>query len=177
MTNIRLRDIEGYENFKAECDFFRCEEEYPGWTGTEKYIIISDCSEEVLMAKYPLVIEAMRPFMIVGESYGTIRRESNNTERRIKRFAMTHETIFDFDEETECCNKELIDWNAGERISISLEMEEALSTLTEIQQKRIRAYYFGQMTIDEIAQKEGVYNRAVRKSLQQSLEKLKKYFC
>ena len=38
---------------------------------------------------------------------------------------MTHETIFDFDEETECCNKELIDWNAGERISISLEKEEA----------------------------------------------------
>ena len=37
MANIRFRSIEGYESFKTKCNFFRCEEEYPGWTGNEKY--------------------------------------------------------------------------------------------------------------------------------------------
>lgn len=175
MTNIRLRDIEGYENFKAECDFFRCEEEYPGWTGTEKYIIISDCSEEVLMAKYPLVIEAMRPFMIVSESYGTIRKESNNTERRIKRFAMTHETIFDFDEETECCNEELIDFKTCEQIDLNLELQEALSVLTEVQRERIVKYYLQGMTFSEIARSENKNYKSVRDSVIQGIEKMKNF--
>ena len=67
MKNIKLRDVEGYAEFKAECDFFRCEEEYPGWTGSERYIIISNLSEEELNAKYPLVLAAMRPFLIADD--------------------------------------------------------------------------------------------------------------
>lgn len=49
MANIRFRSIEGYESFKTKCNFFRCEEEYPGWTGNEKYIIVTDVPEQELL--------------------------------------------------------------------------------------------------------------------------------
>ncbi len=176
MKNIRLRDVEGYEEFKAECDFFRCEEEYPGWTGTKKYIIVSNLSEEDLSAKYPLVIAAMRPFMIVGEEIGKIRTDSNNAERRAARFSVKHETIFNFDEDTECCNEELVDWSSYNQMAISMEMEEALSCLTEVQRNRIKKYYFDGYTIKEIAIEENVQCNAVRDSIDQALKKLKKYF-
>ena len=176
MKNIKLRDVEGYAEFKAECDFFRCEEEYPGWTGSERYIIISNLSEEELNAKYPLVLAAMRPFLIADDSYGKIRRDSNNAERRAVRFAEKHETIFDFDEETENCNDELIDWTAHNMMSISLEMEEAMSALTTIQRERLEKYYFEGHTIDDIAQEENVRSNAVRDSIAQALKKLKKYY-
>lgn len=51
MANIRFRSIEGYESFKTKCNFFRCEEEYPGWTGNEKYIIVTDVPEQVFLPK------------------------------------------------------------------------------------------------------------------------------
>lgn len=38
IANTRFGSIEGYESFKTECNFFKCDEEYPGWTGNEKCI-------------------------------------------------------------------------------------------------------------------------------------------
>ena len=39
MANIRFRSIEGYETFKTKCNFFRCEEEYPGCLAAEHTFI------------------------------------------------------------------------------------------------------------------------------------------
>ena len=55
-------------------------------------------------------------------------------------------------------------------------MQDTLYELTEIQRKRVIKYYFGRMTMEEIANSEGTVKSAVKKSLEQALAKLHKYF-
>ena len=55
-------------------------------------------------------------------------------------------------------------------------MQDTLYELTEIQRKRVIKYYFGRMTMEEIANSEGTVKSAVKKSLEQALAKLRKYF-
>ena len=175
MANIRFRSIEGYESFKTKCNFFRCEEEYPGWTGNEKYIIVTDVPEQELLKEYPRMLSAMRPYLIVGTDYGKMRNDSYNAERRAKFFSAKSDA-FGLNDETENFHNELIDYSFSEKSTLSMELEEALNELTEIQRKRVIKYYFGRMTMEEIANSEGTVKSAVKKSLEQALAKLHKYF-
>lgn len=175
MANIRFRSIEGYESFKTKCNFFRCEEEYPGWTGNEKYIIVTDVPEQELLKEYPRMLSAMRPYLIVGTDYGKMRNDSYNEERRAKFFSAKCDA-FGLNDETENFHNELIDYSFSEKSTLSMELEEALNELTEIQRKRVIKYYFGRMTMEEIANIEGTVKSAVKKSLEQALAKLHKYF-
>lgn len=175
MTNTRFRSIEGYESFKTECNFFKCEKEYPGWTGNEKYIIVTDVPEQELLKKYPRVLSAMRPYLIVGTDYGKLRNESYNAERRAKWFSAKYDA-FGLNDETEIFHNELIDYSFSDRLTLSMELEEAFKELTEIQRKRVIKYYFKRMTMEDIANSEGTVKSAVKKSLEQALAKLQKYF-
>ena len=125
MANIRFRSIEGYETFKTKCNFFRCEEEYPGWTGNEKYIIVTDVPEQELLKEYPRVLSAMQPYLIVGTDYGKMRNDSYNAERRAKFFSAKCDA-FGLNDETENFHNELIDYSFSEKSTLSLELEEAL---------------------------------------------------
>lgn len=51
MKNTRISSLENYEQFKEVCSFFRLEDEYPGWTGSEKYGIITELNETELLAE------------------------------------------------------------------------------------------------------------------------------
>lgn len=55
------------------------------------------------------------------------------------------------------------------------ELRRAIDRLTEAQARRIRAYFFQEMTIEEIARNEGVSIRAVDKSLHKGLLNLRKF--
>ena len=57
MSKERLRNIPGYKEFKNIARFFFCEEEYPGWTGTEKAAVISELSAEELLKKFPEIMK------------------------------------------------------------------------------------------------------------------------
>lgn len=65
-----LRNIRGYSEFKAECKFCKCKDEYPGWTGEEKYIIFTKMSRCQLEAKYPAIVEFMAPYILICTSAG-----------------------------------------------------------------------------------------------------------
>ena len=45
------------EAFKADCKVIRLKYEYPGYTGTEKYAIISDLSYEQIVEKHAPVVK------------------------------------------------------------------------------------------------------------------------
>ena len=57
---------------------------------------------------------------------------------------------------------------------INQNLRDAISSLSEVQKRRIKMYYFENMTQQEIADKEGVSLRAVQYTLNDALEELKK---
>lgn len=59
---------------------------------------------------------------------------------------------------------------------INKKLKDAISSLSDIQKRRINMYYFENMTQQEIADKEGVSLRAVQYTLNDALEELKKIF-
>lgn len=94
----------------------------------------------------------------------------------MRNFFRQSATAFGLNDETENFHNELIDYSFSEKSTLSLELKEALNELTEIQRKRVIKYYFGRMTMEEIANSEGTVKSAVKKSLEQALAKLHKYF-
>ena len=178
MANIKLRDIEGYENFKAEFDFFRCEEEYPGWTGPEKYGIITDLNKTQLLEKYPSIISFMEPVLLLDGSLKEIRNEYRKNEKKHTWRSANTMDIFGFDDDSfERFHSELICDSFDEQIDPKLRYEtlyKALEQLTVSQKRRITAYYFDGKSIEEIAQSEHVAVSSVHEGLSAGLKKLKK---
>ena len=59
---------------------------------------------------------------------------------------------------------------------INRKLKDAINSLSELQKRRIKMYYFENMTQQEIADKEGVSLRAVQYTLNDALKELKKIF-
>lgn len=184
MTNKRIRDIEGYEAFKADCEFFRCEEEYPGWTGTEKYGIITALTKEELEAKYPQFIAAMSPYILLGSGFGEIRAESKKNDDKFEKRAMLNDHLFEMDEEAEAMHPELsvpdfltemIEKNDEKR---KTKLAQAiccgiLAQMSEVQKRRIVMRHVLNKTFDEIAEIEGCTQEAVIKSVKNAEKKFR----
>lgn len=62
--------------FKKVCKYFRFEDEYPGWTGDEKYGIMTDLSEDELLEEFPVIMKVLSPYIILNKDYENVRRES-----------------------------------------------------------------------------------------------------
>lgn len=54
------------ELFAQDCKLINLRYEYSGFTGTEKWAIITELSEEALWDKYPDVISRYTPIVFVG---------------------------------------------------------------------------------------------------------------
>ena len=169
-----ITTVEGYEEFKKECLFYRCEEEYPGWTGKEKYIVFSSLTKEEIAHRYPWVAEYITPYILMGlgekEAVITFR---NNDKKHAKRAALS-ESGFGFDNETEyhhdiCSESWEVDLVDG------ICVNDALSCLSAIQRRRVEMYFFGGFSYAEIAAYEGKDKAPVIRSIQAALEKMKKY--
>ena len=63
-----------------------------------------------------------------------------------------------------------------ERMERDIQLYEAISKLTEVQQRRLRLYYFGGLNYTQIGQLEGVSHRAIMYSIEQALRKLGKLY-
>ena len=63
-----------------------------------------------------------------------------------------------------------------ERMERDTRLHKAIGKLTEVQQRRLRLYYFGGLTYSEIARLEGVYYRSVIDSINQAIKRLGKLY-
>lgn len=174
MSEIRLRDIEGYKEFKTECEFFRCEEEYPGWKDTEKYAIITDKPLEELMLKYPQIINAMMPVIILDPRYANIRNKSISNNRKYKRINRLYGCFLELEEDL--LNDDQISVVEPVSIPVSYEISEAMKLLTETQKRRVVCYFYHNMSYKEISDIENVDESSVRESINTAIRKFKKYF-
>lgn len=74
------------EQFKCDCKVINLSYEYPGYTGEEKWAIITDLTEEELSKKYEEIISSYRPFIILSSLFGSVRADFiRNEDKFIKR--------------------------------------------------------------------------------------------
>lgn len=175
MSKERLRNIPGYKEFKNIARFFFCEEEYPGWTGTEKAAVITELSEEELLKKFPEIMKELSPFMFLTLEQGEIIQESNRNNHKFEMRGIRSESGFGFDEDTSECHEEAADKGFEDDLLNSLLVQEGMTVLTEIQRQRINDYFFHNMSSREIADLQGADPSSIRESVAAGIRKMKKH--
>ena len=87
MTKLTLEQQELL--FANDCKLINLRYEYHGYTGTEKWAIVTELAEEELWVKYPDVIRRYTPFillsMVQGEVIDESYRNNDKYEKRAKR--------------------------------------------------------------------------------------------
>ena len=149
------------EQFKCDCKVINLSYEYPGYTGEEKWAIITDLTEEELIEKYEEIISSYRPFIVLSSMFGSVRADFIRNEDKFSKRAKRSISIFDFSEETEEHHPEI-----------------AANDLEEepIQRERLIKYFFEGKSLLQIAAEEGKSYSTVYESYQAALKKLKKIF-
>ena len=78
MTN-KLTLTEQEELFAKDCKLINLKYEYNGYTGDEKWAIITELSVKELWEKYPLVIERYSPFVHLSIAQGEVIDDASET--------------------------------------------------------------------------------------------------
>ena len=177
MNNI-INDAQN-EQFYIDCEVIETKFEYPQYTGVEKWIIITELTEEELNNKYAEQIAQFRPYIILSRSFGEIRNEFRRNEKKHHMRAIRNGHAFDFSEDTEEHHTEIIASNSLEEEIIHNEeiqqLRDAIQKLNQIQKSRLVKYFFEGKTLREIASEENVSLRAVAKSIEVAIKNLKKF--
>lgn len=146
------------EQFKYECKVINLSYEYPGYTGKEKWAIITDLTEKELIEKYDEIISSYKPFILLFSLFGSVRADYIRNEDKFSKRAKRSISIFDFSEETEEHHTEIAS-NELEEEAISNEMakqvQAAIAQLKPIQRERLIKYFFEGKTLLQIAAEEG----------------------
>ena len=89
MTN-KLTLTEQEELFAKDCKLINLKYEYNGYTGDERWAIITELSVKELWEKYPLVIERYSPFVHLSIAQGEVINDANrNEDKYAKRSSRT----------------------------------------------------------------------------------------
>ena len=170
-----IRNLPGYTEFRSCCRFEKCEDEYPGWTGKEKYIVFSQFSRSDLESRFPEITKAISPYILIDASVSNALVEYKRNEDKHHWRAVHRQTNFGFDEFTEIHYPELVTDRMEEDVSLKMLLEQAMEQLTEVQRRRIKMRYFEGLTYAQIAKLEQATDPAVLKSVNAALEKMKKF--
>lgn len=105
-------------------------------------------------------------------------QESERKERAYQRRRYRYKAHFSLDRDDGIENDVLI-WaltpcEICEQRAMLEQLHAAIDTLPEKQAKRVRSYYFSEMSMEEIAYAEGVHKSQISRSIKRALAKLKK---
>lgn len=165
------------EQFKCDCKVINLSYEYPGYTGEEKWAIITGLTEEELNEKYAEKTASLRPFIVLDLAFGKARKKFINNENKHYMRAVRSVEPFDYDDELLTAHHpELVEDTFEEtflRNETCQKVRSALTTLQDVQKERVIKYFFDGKSTHEIAQEEGVSHQAVSQSIAVALKKLK----
>ena len=170
-----LRNIPGYASFCDECSFEKCEDEYPGWTGIEKYIVFSNLTRDELTSKYPEIVAFISPYILIDRTVSTALVSYKRNDDKHHWRAVHRESGFGFDELTEFIHDELLDDRMEEDVMLRIMLQEAMDQLTDAQRRRVQLRYFEGLTYAQIAKLEQTTDPAILKSISVALRKMKKF--
>ena len=168
---MKIKEIKGYKEFKKYCNFELCEKNYPGWVGEEKYIIVSDVSEQDLLSRFPEMMNALSPYVMIPKYYNSLNESMRHNDEK---HACHTECSIDNYESLELLPGSLCVADFSDKFCAFDSLESALLDLSEIQRSRvIRRFYLG-MSIKDIAEQDGVKSPCVINSIELARKKLKK---
>ena len=167
------------EQFYIDCEVIETKYEYPQYTGVEKWIIITDLTEEELNIKYGKQIAPLRPFIVLSRSFGEIRNAYRRNEKKHQMRASRSVDAFNYDDELiTSFHHELIEVSTEDLLCQNLEIARLRDAITKLQPKQkerlIKFFFYGKSS-RTIAAEEGVAYSAVDKSIACAIKNLKKY--
>lgn len=138
--------------------------EYPGYTGNEIWMIITDLTEDQLM-DIREIREIMHLAVVVSTEAGCVMRQFENSERKYRKRRRSEISLDDLTDDmnlpvTDSCFE--YGW-----------LYEVIEMLPEKQKRRILDRYINGLTAIEIAEADGCDRRAVSKSISKGLTKLR----
>lgn len=161
--------MNGGTKVKKDYVILNIEKEYPGYTGTEKWMIITDLTEEQFSKQYPKEYKRWKKAVIVSSAIGDeIIRFKNNEKKNYTRDRVKH---VDIDDEEVLEVEDMSAVASFTRVWI----RDALSTLPEVQRRRIYMFYVLGMTVDDIVKREKASRASVRQSLERGIASLQRY--
>ena len=181
------------ELFAKDCKLINLRYEYSGYTGTEKWAIVTELAEEELCVKYPDVIGRYTPFILLSMAQGEVIDESyRNNDKYAKRAKRTLDVYGYEDDISEQFHNELITpfvdpFEEAEEKRLEEEKEKlrqleiakvrvVLGMMKPIQRDRLtKAVLFG-LSSRKIAQEEGVNYSVVDKSIAAARKNFKKFY-
>lgn len=129
MTN-KLTLTEQEELFAKDCKLINLKYEYNGYTGDEKWAIITELSVKELWEKYPLVIERYSPFVHLSIAQGEVIDDANrNEDKYAKRSSRTLDCYGYDDEMSSQFHKELDLFNNKDYNLVSNPIEEPILSI------------------------------------------------
>ena len=170
------------ELFAQDCKLINLRYEYSGFTGTEKWAIITELSEEALWDKYPDVISRYTPFILLSMAQGEVISESHRNndkyEKRSKRtidvygyeddiFEQFHpKSIAPFIDPFDKAEEEQIEEEKEKLRQLELsKVRQALSMLQPVQRERLLKSVLLGISSRKIAKEEGINYSSVDKSI------------
>ena len=149
--------------------------EYKGWTGREKYAIISDFDPSYIEANYACELKKFTPYLFMNNYFLGIRRKYNNNNNKFLMRSIRSKNISGYtDSETEEYYSEALTTEPIGQWIQSNELKEALMRLSNKERERIVAHHIEGKTNEEIGEEYGCSEAAIRKSISKGMEKLKK---
>ena len=189
--NNKLNNQE--ELFARDCKLMNLKYEYNGYTGTEKWAVVTELTEEELWDKYPDIISRYTPFVLLSMAQGEVIDDANrNEDKYAKRSSRTLDCYGYDDEMSSQFHKELAimfddPFERAEEERLELEREElrqceirkariALSMLQPLQRERLMKNACCGMSSRAIAKQEGVYYSSVDKSIAAAKKNFIKFY-
>lgn len=155
--------------------------EYEGYTGSEKWAIITSLSEKELLEKYADILESHSPYILLTIEQGNAIDEYQRNEAKHRMRSLRCGHAFDITDgefevhhpEFAVCEDIVEQIDKEDKIK---RLRDILNSLPEVQKRRLIKHFFYNKSSREIAKEEGVYYSAVDKSIVLGVEKIKKLF-
>ena len=185
--------IQQEELFAKNCKLINLKYEYTGYTGQEKWAIITELSEEELQKKYPDIISRYTPFVLLSMAQGVVIEDARRNDDKYKKRAKRTFDVYGYEDDmTEQFHKELLTFfedpfekAENERLAEEKEhlrqeeIKKVRLTLNLLKQKQrdrlIKVVLLG-MSSRKIAKEEGVNYSVVDKSIAAAKKNFKRIY-
>ena len=144
------------------------EKEYPGYTGTEKWMIVTDLAEDEFRLLYPTEYRFWKKAVIVSPAIGAEIIRFKNNEKKYESRAKRSECSV----EEEGMN--VADNKVEDEFS-NLWLKDALHRLPQVQRTRVVKHFIAGYSEEMIASQENVARIVVHKSILRGIANLRKY--
>lgn len=177
----------GRKDFRSECKLINLKYEYVGYTGNEKWAIVTELSEKELFEKYPEEVGKYVPFVLLSVEQGMAIMEFRRNEDKFRKRRMKNEDAFGYDDLTERFHSEIGEpdfveqWEREEyeqeRYRAKMELiDKAMASLTEKQRKYLVARFVDGKSARKIADEVGVSHQVIDRHLIAAIKKFEKVF-